>query len=137
MSTRLLHRFPSATLPKNAWQVLSEELGDGDLDKNHVHVFVRLLDTIGAHLPRGDSVGFTHESLGLDDIQQWKAGLTQLLISLFPHDFLPEMLGFNMHFELIAVQTLKASKELAELKMTLITLIFMLRLIIPIRATLQ
>ena len=108
--------FPLRHITKDAWQVLSEELGDGDLEKNHVHVFVRLLDSIGAHLPRGDSVDFTHESLGLDDIQQWKAGLTQLLISLFPHDFLPEILGFNMHFELIAVQTLKASKELAELK---------------------
>ena len=108
--------FPLRHVTKDAWQVMSEELGDGDVEKNHVHLFSRLLDNIGVHLPRGDSVGFAHQSLGLDDIHRWKAGLAQLLISLFPHDFLPEILGFNLQFELITLQTFKASVELAELK---------------------
>lgn len=108
--------FPLRHVTKDAWQVMSEELGDGDVEKNHVHLFSRLLHSIGVHLPRGDSVAFGHQSLGLDDIHSWKAGLAQLLISLFPHDFLPEILGFNLHFELMTLQTLMASVELAELK---------------------
>ena len=108
--------FPLRHVTKDAWQVMSEELGDGDVEKNHVYLFSRLLDSIGVHLPRGDSVDFAHQSLGLDDIHSWKAGLAQLLISLFPHDFLPEILGFNLQFELMTLKTLKASVELAELK---------------------
>ena len=107
--------FPLRHLTKDAWQVMSEELGDGDVQKNHVHLFNRLLDSIGVQLPRGDSVDFAYQSLGLDDIRSWKAGLAQLLISLFPHDFLPEILGFNLQFELMTLQTLKASVELTEL----------------------
>ena len=100
---------------KDAWQVLSEELGDGDLGKNHVYVYAQLLNSVGIYLPKGDSVEFTYDSLGLNDIATWRAALTQLLISLFPHDFLPEILGFNLHFELLTRETLVASKELKEL----------------------
>jgi hypothetical protein len=38
----------------------------------------------------------------------------QLLISLFPHEFLPEILGFNLHYELLTMDTLKAARELPE-----------------------
>lgn len=48
----------------------------------------------------------------MDDIRVWKGAVGQLLISLFPHDFLPEILGFNLHFELLTLDTLKAAKEL-------------------------
>jgi hypothetical protein len=46
----------------------------------------------------------------------WKAAVAQLLISLFPHDFLPEILGFNMHFEVVSSGTLMAPKDLKEVK---------------------
>ena len=108
--------FPLRHITKDAWQIMSEELGDGDLKKNHVQVYDRLLKSVGLTLPRADSIEFTHSCLNIDDIQTWKAGLAQLLISLFPHDFLPEILGFNLHFESLTLDTLMASEELAELK---------------------
>ena len=101
---------------KIAWQLLSEELGDGDVRKNHVQVYTELLKEIGSGLPKGDTADFTHPRHDLNDPAIWKAAVSQLLISLFPHEFLPEILGFNMHFEGLTLETLKAAIELEELK---------------------
>ncbi|SLM35864.1 PqqC-like protein [Lasallia pustulata] len=102
---------------KDAWQVLSEELGDGDLAKNHVHIYHELMEEVEPGLPEGDSADFIHPRHQINKPSVWKAAIAQLLISLFPHDFLPEILGFNLHYELITLDTLKAAKELKELKL--------------------
>lgn len=101
---------------KIAWQVLTEELGDGDVRKNHVYVFAELMKEIGSGLPRGDTADFIDPRHELNEPAVWKAAVAQLLISLFPHEFLPEILGFNLHFEGLTLETLKAAKELEELK---------------------
>ena len=111
-----------ATLPfalravvKNSWQVLSEELGDGNLKKNHAHVYRKLMKSTKIDLPAGDTPDFIQPRQGLDEPEVWKAAVAQLLISLFPHEFFPEILGFNMHFEALTLETLKASRELSEI----------------------
>ncbi|KAL8901685.1 MAG: hypothetical protein Q9207_005086 [Kuettlingeria erythrocarpa] len=106
--------FALRSITKNVWQILSEELGDGDLVKNHVHVYRELMAEIGHPLPAADSRAFV-DDLGMDAPQVWKAAVAQLLISLFPHEFLPEILGFNMHFEMLTWDTMRAIKELKEL----------------------
>lgn len=106
--------FALRKVTKEAWQTFSEELGDGDLDKNHVHIYRNLLRNIGVDLPDGDSAGFIHEKDGIDDEQVWRSATGQLLVSLFPNEFLPEILGFNLHFESLATADLKAGKELPE-----------------------
>jgi hypothetical protein len=100
---------------KDAWQTYSEEMGDGDLDKNHVHLYRRLMEEIGAGLPAADHPDFTHERHGIDDIS-YREATAHLLVSLFPNDFLPEILGFNLHFETPSLGSLQAMKELRELK---------------------
>lgn len=107
--------FHLRKITKNAWQVMSEELGDGDLAKNHAYVYRCLMDSIGAKLPDGDDIDFIHSRHGLDNVEVWKAAVVQLVISLFPHEFLPEILGFNMHFEMLTWDTMRAIKELKEL----------------------
>jgi len=102
---------------KNAWQVLSEELGDGDPNKNHVYIYRELMKEIEPDLPEGDTADFIHPRHKLDEPVVWKAAVAQLLISLFPHQFLPEILGFNMQFEGITLETLNAAKELKEVKL--------------------
>ena len=109
--------FALRRVTKDAWQVLSEELGDGDLSKNHVHLYCELMKEIKADLPDGDHPDFLNPRHELDEPHIWKAAVAQLLISLFPHQFLPEILGFNMHFEQITQETLKAAKELKEVKL--------------------
>ncbi|KAJ4346007.1 hypothetical protein N0V95_005790 [Ascochyta clinopodiicola] len=98
---------------KDAWQTYSEEMGDGDLDKNHVNLYRRLMKEIGAGLPAADHPEFTHKRHGIDDIS-YREATAHLLISLFPNDFLPEILGFNLHFEAPSLGSLQAMKELAE-----------------------
>ncbi|KAJ6258201.1 2-oxoglutarate-dependent dioxygenase [Drechslerella dactyloides] len=100
---------------KNAWQVLSEELGDGDIEKNHVYIYRRLMEVVEPRLPTGDNPDFIHPRHQLNEHGVWKAAVAQLLISLFPHQFLPEIIGFNMHYEAMVLSTLKAAKELKEL----------------------
>jgi hypothetical protein len=109
--------FQYRNITKNAWQVMSEELGDGDLAKNHVHVYRDLMRDIDAGLPSADSQDFIHPRHGLSEGRCWKAAIAQLLISLFPHDFLPEALGFNMAYESLPLHLLKTVKELRELRL--------------------
>lgn len=101
---------------KILWQILSEEYGDGDLRKHHVHVYRQLLQPLIARsLPSSDSPEFIQ---GMNTaLSIWRAAVGQLLISLFAHRFLPEVIGFNLNFEAITLQTLIAAKELRELDM--------------------
>lgn len=107
--------FGLRKITKNAWQVMSEELGDGDLDKNHIKVYRDLMQEIDARLPEPNSEDFIHPRHDLNDLRVWKAAIAQLLISLFPHDFLPEVLGFNMAYETLPLHLMKTTKELKEL----------------------
>lgn len=100
---------------KDAWQVMSEELGDGDPQKNHVNVYRELMKDIESGLPDADDVDFIHPRHQLNEKCVWEAAVAQLLISLFPHDFLPEILGFNLHFEGLTLETMKAATELEEI----------------------
>ncbi|KAJ4343418.1 hypothetical protein N0V95_006642 [Ascochyta clinopodiicola] len=109
--------FKYRKITKNAWQVMSEELGDGDLAKNHVYVYRQLMDDIDAGLPAADSEDFIDSRHNLDQIRCWKAAVAQLLVSLFPHDYLPESLGFNMAYESLPLHLLKTVKELREVRL--------------------
>ena len=109
--------FKYRHITKNAWQVMSEELGDGDVTKNHVHVYRELMNDIEAGLPAADSEDFIHPRHELTETRCWKAALAQLTISLFPHDFLPEVLGFNMAYESLPLHLLKTVKELREVRL--------------------
>ncbi|KAK2612470.1 hypothetical protein QQS21_001574 [Conoideocrella luteorostrata] len=111
--------FALRGITRDAWQVMSEEYGDGDLSKHHVYLYRKLLAGIGCPLPEGHSADFIN--LGhWDEVNNraaWKAAVAQLLISLFPNEFLPEILGFNMHFEMVTLETMKAAHELKGLGM--------------------
>ena len=107
--------FALRGVTKDAWQVMSEELGDGNPQMNHVQVYQELMADIDANLPPAHNCSFIHPHHGLDNEGVWKAAVAQLLISLFPQEFLPEILGFNLHFEGLTMETLVASKELEDL----------------------
>lgn len=110
---RVTTPFVDRRVTKAAWQILSEELGDGDLARNHAHVYAQLLEQIGVPVAAPDSADFIRHP-HMDDARVWRSALAQLLISLFPHEFLPEILGFNLHFEMLTLETLVTAKELRE-----------------------
>jgi Iron-containing redox enzyme len=114
---RVTTPFALRAVTKSAWQVMSEELGDGNLAKNHAHIYRCLMDDLGAGLPDADSAEFIQPSCGLNEPEVWKAAVSQLLISLFPQEFLPEILAFNMQFECLTWDTMRAVKELKELSL--------------------
>ncbi|KAK7937655.1 uncharacterized protein PG986_014523 [Apiospora aurea] len=108
--------------------ILTEELGDGHVERNHVFLYQKLLRSViggtdgsNGHVlslpPAADSLEFVERAgeLEMDDPQVWKAATAQLLISLFPDDFMPEILGFNLQYEPVTLQTLVAMRELEEL----------------------
>jgi hypothetical protein len=109
--------FALRGVTKDTWQILSEELGDGDLSKNHVFVYQQLLNEIGCPLPDPQSRDFIRPCYleAMNDEHSWKAAVAQLLISLFPNEFLPEILGFNLHYELISLEAMMATHELKDL----------------------
>lgn len=100
-----------------AWQILSEELGDGDIGKNHVAVYEKLINSIGS-----SSIGLGHQERFIknmhnpnQDPRVWTAAVSQLLISIFPDEMLPEMLGFNMAYESLPSHLLITIQEMKEL----------------------
>ncbi|KAF8454434.1 hypothetical protein BDZ91DRAFT_560626 [Kalaharituber pfeilii] len=114
-TTQPSHRLAS----KTAWQILSEELGDGDIDKNHVWVYRQLINSTG-----NSSIGLGHEKKFVSNVHNpnqdprvWTAAVSQQCISLFPDDMLPEMLGFNMAYETLPCHLLMTIRELKELKL--------------------
>ncbi|KAL8796253.1 MAG: hypothetical protein Q9195_001368 [Heterodermia aff. obscurata] len=109
--------FALRSVTKDAWQILSEELGDGDLSKHHVYLYQQLLKDLGSPLPDGHSADFIQPCHWdkMNNHGAWEAAVGQLLISLFPNEFLPEILGFNMHYELITLDTMRAAHELKAL----------------------
>lgn len=106
--------FPLRQIVKQTWQVFVEELGNGNSDQHHVKVFEELLRVFESDLPSPTTKAILHPRYRLGSLKYWRAAVAQLLVSLFPHDFLPEILGFNMHFESLQLDTMQAAKELPE-----------------------
>ncbi|SPQ24794.1 745d5c98-447c-4536-9e7d-462d28236f0b [Thermothielavioides terrestris] len=62
-----LARFHQITTRFALRDIFSEELGDGDLEKNHVVLYGGLLRSIGVNLPDGDSADFIDPRDGMED----------------------------------------------------------------------
>ncbi|KAE8325390.1 hypothetical protein BDV39DRAFT_194374 [Aspergillus sergii] len=109
--------FELRPITKQVWQVLSEELGDGSLHLHHAHIYNNLLRDLGVRLPAPYEPGFIDPALQMKSLGAWKAAVVQLLTSLFPDEFLPEILGYNLHFEGLNLETIVLARELQELKL--------------------
>ncbi|KAJ5856136.1 uncharacterized protein N7529_010080 [Penicillium soppii] len=106
--------FALRQIVKQTWQVFTEELGNGNRDQHHVKIFEDLLSEFEPDLPSPITKAILHPRYRLGSLKYWRAAVAQLLVSLFPREFLPEILGFNLHFEALQLDTMQASKELPE-----------------------
>jgi hypothetical protein len=109
--------FSLRPIIKETWQVFTEELGNGNRDQHHVKIFEDLLREFEPDLPSPTTKSILHPRYKLGNLKYWRAAVAQLIVSLFPHEFLPEMLGFNMHFESLQLDTMQAAKELPEVRL--------------------
>lgn len=106
--------FSLRHIVKQTWQVFTDEVGNGNPDQHHVKIFKDLLRVFEPDLPSATTKAILHPRYRLGSLKYWRAAVAQLLVSLFPHEFLPEILGFNMHFEALQLETMQAAKELPE-----------------------
>lgn len=120
---------------RDSWQVMSEELGDGDLSRSHVAIYEKNMDDLAredgeALPPKGEDRAFTEWagaggatsetsiSPGIDSTGNercWRAALAQLSLSVSPNEFLPEAIGWNASYEGLPYHLLVSSRELQEL----------------------
>ncbi|MFJ3261836.1 iron-containing redox enzyme family protein [Pseudomonas sp. NPDC086581] len=80
-----------------------EELGHGIPARNHVLVYQRLLDSLGCDAPPD-----------LSDAH-YLQGTLQLALGYLADDYLPEVLGYNLGYELPPLHLMITSSELREL----------------------
>ncbi|KAJ5109746.1 hypothetical protein N7532_002391 [Penicillium argentinense] len=106
--------FALRPIMKKTWQIFTEELGDGNHQQHHVYIYEELLRQVEPDLPKPTTKEILHPRYGFNSIKYWRGAVAQLMISLFPEEFFPEILGFNMHFEMLQLDTMQAAKELPE-----------------------
>lgn len=85
-------------------QIYLEELGGGDADKNHVMMFRKLLRQYGC------------DSWPMLPDKFFVQGAIQLALAEHTATFLPEVLGFNLGYELLPLHLLITAHELQELE---------------------
>lgn len=122
------------TAARASWQVMTEELGDGDLSRSHVAIYEDLMDKLAKEdgspsPPKGEERAFIEmpEVGGASDAKGnnldrttgnarcWRSGLSQLALSVSPNEFLPESIGWNSSYEGLPYHLLLSSRELQEL----------------------
>ncbi|WWD03158.1 hypothetical protein V865_001205 [Kwoniella europaea PYCC6329] len=109
---------------KMAWQVISEEFGDGDLQKNHIYLYEKLLNDVKAGSLQANGSTAPGHMEGFDGLRAdqgvprcWEAAVAQQCIGLLAstREFFPEALGFNMAYESLPYHLLVSARELKEL----------------------
>ena len=78
------------------FEIWEDETGNGTPEKNHSNVYDVLLRSLGIYLPAVTSLQFLEEGL-LDSA--FIQPVLQLTVSLFPDEFLPELLGMTLYVE--------------------------------------
>jgi len=76
----------------------ADEIGDGDVVKNHANVYRELLASQDARLPEFDSRAFARSPLFV--AAAFSVPVFQLAMSLFPKSLLPELIGLNLAIEM-------------------------------------
>jgi hypothetical protein len=87
------------------FSIYADEMGLGDLRKNHIVLIYRVLDSLGIALPHIREAGFIDQ----DEIPDtfYALPIHQLCLSLFPDTFYPEILGYNLGIEMFGLGELR------------------------------
>ncbi|ACS86864.1 iron-containing redox enzyme family protein [Musicola paradisiaca] len=80
--------------------IYADEMGRGDVEKNHITLILRVLHSMEVMLPHIRDPEFCHQQ-ELPDIYDFS--LHQLSMSLFPDSFYEELLGYNLGIEMLGL----------------------------------
>jgi hypothetical protein len=94
-------RRPDAAL----LSIYADEMGHGDLRKNHITLIHRALRSMGVELPHIRDAAFMEQGDLPDDLYGFS--LHQLCMALFPDTFYNEILGYNLAIEMFGLGELR------------------------------
>jgi hypothetical protein len=95
------YRLASSHAGQLLFRTYWDELGNGDRELNHPHIYRKLLRQMGHELPPTGAREFAHWP-GFDD-RSFALPVYWLSISRFPRSLQPEILGLNLAMELSGV----------------------------------
>lgn len=81
--------------------IYADEMGRGDLRKNHITVIHQVLCSLGLELPHIRDAKFLEQDELLDELYGYT--LYQLCLALFPDSFYNEILGYNLGIEMFGL----------------------------------
>jgi hypothetical protein len=84
------------------FSIYVDELGGGDPDLNHPNLYTKLLGSAGLELPNIRSRAYADNPAIVD--AAFTQPLFQLVVSQFPQDYLPELLGMTLYLEWSSVE---------------------------------
>jgi hypothetical protein len=79
------------------FSIYVDELGGGNADLNHANLYTKLLRSVGFELPNIRSRAYVDNQSIVDSA--FTLPLFQLVVSQFPQDCLPELLGMTLYLE--------------------------------------
>ncbi|HEX6524811.1 MAG TPA: iron-containing redox enzyme family protein [Streptosporangiaceae bacterium] len=85
--------------------IYADEVGHGDLRKNHITLIHRALRSMGIDLPHIREAAFMDQADLPDDLYGFS--LHQLCMALFPDTFFNEILGYNLAIEMFGLGELR------------------------------
>jgi hypothetical protein len=105
-----LHRLANLgrdSRPSDAalFAIFADEVGYGDLRKNHITLIHRALRSMGIDLPHIRDAAFMDQDDLPDDLYGFS--LHQLCMALFPDTFFNEILGYNLAIEMFGLGELR------------------------------
>jgi len=84
------------------FSIYADEIGAGDPDRNHANVYTELLHSVDIDLPDIRSRGYAEHPEIVD--AAYTLPLFQLVVSQFPQDYFPELLGMTQYLEWSSVE---------------------------------
>ncbi|HTZ45016.1 MAG TPA: LodA/GoxA family CTQ-dependent oxidase [Jatrophihabitans sp.] len=93
------------------YSILMDELGDGDIAKNHCNIYLDLCHSVGYYPPPVDSIEFAQDPQILQSA--FTVPAFELAISQFSQDYFPELLGMSLQLEWEVVD-LKPTRDLLD-----------------------
>ena len=85
--------------------IYADEVGHGDLRKNHITLIHRALRSMDIHLPHIRDAAFMEQADLPDDLYGFS--LHQLCMALFPDTYFNEILGYNLAIEMFGLGELR------------------------------
>ena len=89
------------TADQMLWAIYADEMGRGDIRKNHITLIYRALASFGIELPHLADPAFLEQAELPDSLYGFS--LYQLSLSLFPDSMHAELLGYNLGIEMFGL----------------------------------